>query len=438
MPPHTQAKPTTAPARLETPSRLLACAWVSDLPSWALQRLEPGLRETPVIVVSRRRVIGRCERARKVGVKIGDPLDRARTLCPEGAVAQLEPSALSAAWDSALEAMHRATPWIETVRPGLAYLAGLTALDGEALALELGLRVGLASSRGGALLASLAAKGESARFVKDEAAFLARAPVYLLRGAGLSGETLQRLELFGLATLGDVLMRVTPKQLETQFGQEGRLLWSLATGADAGPVGIYTPPSSLQSAWTFDPPALEPRDWEAALERLVAGLAQRLPPLVAGTVTLTLATALGEASARQVLKTYTAHLKTLLSAAQRLTLEAHAGLEFSKFTVTLSDLLKPVPYQESLFGTLDRPEAREAIKVVHQHYPDKIGRLEIVRPDFPLRERRFKFTPLDGQEPRVKRKSSSTTTSKNTVPKRAGSTGPGSTGTGSKRARKKR
>jgi hypothetical protein len=241
-----------------------------------------------------------------------------------------------------------------------------------------------------------------------------------------------------LKTLGDVLMRVTPKQLETQFGTDGALLWALATGADARPVPIYTPPSSLQTDWTFDPAALEPRDWEAALERLVTRLAERLPPLVAGTVTVTLTTALGEASARQVLKVYTAHARTLTSAAQRLTLEAHAGLEFSKLTVTLSDLLKPVPYQESLFGHLERPDVREAIKVVHQHYPDRIGRLEIVRPDFPLKERRFKFTPLDGLEPRVKRKASSAAGSKNARPKGAGSTGPRSTGTGSKRLRKKR
>lgn len=422
MPPHTQ--PTSTPARLEQVSRLLACAWVSDLPSWALQRLEPGLRETPVIVVSGRRVIGRCERTRKAGVKPGDALDRARTLCPEAAIAQLEPSALSAAWDSALEAMYRATPWIEPVRMGRAFLAGLTALDGEALALELGLRVGLASSRGAALLASLAAKGNGARFVKDETAFLSRAPVYLLRGAGLSHETLKRLELFGLKTLGDVLMRVTPKQLETQFGQDGALLWSLATGADAGPVPLYTPPSSLQTDWTFDPPALELRDWEPALERLVASLAERLPPLVAGTVTVTLTTALGKASARQVLKVYTAHARTLTGAAQRLVLEAHAGLEFMQLTVTLSDLLKPVPYQESLFGKLARPEAREAIRVVHQHHPDRIGRLEIVRPDFPLKERRFKFAPLDGLEPRVKRKSSGAAGSTHTGPKDAGTQRP--------------
>lgn len=345
-------------------------------------------------------------------MKIGEALDRARALCPEAAVAQLEPSALAAAWDAALEAMHRATPWIEPVRPGLAYLAGLGALEAEALALELGLRVGVAASRGAALLAALAAKGDGARFVRDEAPFLSRAPVYLLRGAGLSERTVERLKLFGLTTLGDILVRTTQRQLETQFGQDGSLVWSLATGADARPVPVYTPPSSLHAAWAFDPPALEPGDWEPVLERLVSGFAEKLGNLVAGTVTATLTTALGEASARQVLKVYTADRKTLLNVAQRLTLEAHPGIECSRIGLTLSDLLKPVPYQESLFGNLERPDVREAIRVVHQHYPDRIGRLEIVRADFPLKERRFRFTPLDGLEPRAKRKASSPATPK--------------------------
>ena len=66
--PAPQPAPTASPARLEPPSRLLACAWVSDPPSWALQRLEPGLRGRAVVVVSGRRVAGRCEVARKAGI----------------------------------------------------------------------------------------------------------------------------------------------------------------------------------------------------------------------------------------------------------------------------------------------------------------------------------------------------------------------------------
>ena len=133
---------------------------------------------------------------------------------------------------------------------------------------------------------------------------------------------------------------------------------------------------------------------------------------MAGTITVTLVTALGEVSARQVLKVYTSDQKTLNNAAFRLTLEALTGLEFSRLTLTLSDLLKPTPYQENLFGSLERPNVREAIKLVHQHYPDRIGKLEVLRPDFPLKEKRFRFVPLDGEKPRVKRNPDSKRSSK--------------------------
>jgi hypothetical protein len=338
-------------------------------------------------------------------VKLGDTVDRVRTLCPEAALAQLEPSALSAAWDAALELMYRITPWIESVRPGVAYLAGLNTLDAEALSSELGLRIGVASARGSALLAALATRGHGTRVVTDDAVFLSKAPVYLLRGAGVPAEVVERLTLFGLRTLGDVLMRVTPGQLERQFGKDAAPLWSLVTGGDARPVPLFNPASNLQASWVFEPPALEPHDWGSILELLVDGLIERLEKLLVGTITLTLVTALGEASARQILKCYSRERKTLIQAAQRLLLEAHSGIEFERLTLVFSDLLRPTPYQESLFGALQRPNVREAIKLVHQHYPDQIGKLEIVRPNAPLRQQRFKFTPLDGEQPRVKRKS---------------------------------
>lgn len=398
----------------------IACAWIADLPSWAVKRLEPSLRDQAVVVLEGRRVIGMCPVARKAGVKRGDAVDRARTLCPAANIAQLEPSALHAAWDSALEAMHRVTPWIEPVRLGVAYLAGITALEAEALSSEISVRVGVSAARGSALLAALAARDSKARFIKDEAAFLSSVPVYLLRGAGISSEIVSKLEMFGLKTLGDLLMRVSQQQLEAQFGKEATALWSLVTGGDARPVPVYTPPASLQAKWTFDPAALEPHEWQPILEHLVRGLTDKLATLLAGTITVTLHTALGDSAARQVMKQYSADAKTLIGSARRCFQEAHSGLEIERVTVTLSDLLRPKPYQESLFGSLERPDVREAIKVVHQRYPDRIGRLEIVRPNGPIREKRFRFAPLDGEQPRVKRKAPAKSEPKSaTTPKRA-------------------
>jgi impB/mucB/samB family/impB/mucB/samB family C-terminal domain len=406
-------KPTARGITLPERARSVSCAWVADLPSWAIKRLEPNLHDLPVVVLAGRRATGVCALARKAGVRVGDPLDRVRSLCPEAAIAQLEPSTLKAAWDAALEAMHRVTPWIETSRAGQAFLAGLSALDGEALAAELGLRLGVAGTRSTALLGALAAQDCGARFVKDEAAFLSRAPVYLLRGAGISAEVVERLELFGLKTLGDILLRVTPKQLEAQFGRDAALIAGFVSPQDAHPIGLYVPPASLRLEWSFETPVLEPFAWDPPLARLVARLAERLGGLLAGTVTVTLHTLLGDSAARQMMAHYTCDPKTLLNAATRCFKEAHAGLEIERVTLMLSDLLRPVLRQDNLFGTLERPDVRDAIRVVHQHFPDRIGKLAIIRPDAPLRRQRFRFAPLDGEVPRVKR----VTTNKASTPK---------------------
>ena len=77
--------------------------------------------------------------------------------------------------------------------------------------------------------------------------------------------------------------------------------------------------------------------------------------------------------------------------------------EIERLTLVFSDLLKPIPKQDNLFEIIERPNVREAIQVVHQHFPDRIGRLEIHRPNAPLREQQFRFAALDGQNPRVKK-----------------------------------
>jgi hypothetical protein len=79
-----------------------------------------------------------------------------------------------------------------------------------------------------------------------------------------------------------------------------------------------------------------------------------------------------------------------------------SGLEVTRLEVLLSDLVRPVPVQDHLFGQLERPDVRQGIQVVHQHFPEKIGRLEVHRPKAVLPEDRFRFEPLTGE--RVKRK----------------------------------
>ncbi len=401
MPPQIQTRSQIQASSQMTLS-LLSCLWVADLPSWALKRLEPDLRDKAVVVLEGRRVRGACEQARKAGIRIGDALDRARGLCPEVAIAQLEPSAIHAAWEAALEALYKVTPWLETPRVGLAFAAGLGVLESEAIATELDVRVGSCGSRGSAWLAALASSKGKARVEQHETVFLARVPVYLLRGIGVGEEVIKRLELFGLKTLGDVLERTTPKSLEAQFGKEAKMLIALLRGGDSSPVGLWTPPRSIKTAWVFDPPALEPHEIEPILTPLLARATQQLGSFYVGTVTVTLETMLGASTARQVLKTYTQSAKALLMSLERLTKAVMTGLEVLRLEILFSDLVRPTPVQDNLFGSLERPDVLKAIQVVHLHYPEKIGRLEIHRPKAVLPEERFRFEPLTGE--RIKRK----------------------------------
>jgi hypothetical protein len=144
--------------------------------------------------------LGRCADSSQVSKTAPSSFSRGagcavRGLCPQAAIAQLEPSALSAAWDAALATIYKTTPWLETPRLGLAFAAGLGNLEAEVLAAELDCRIGLSSGRGAAWLAAIASSRAKARLEPDELGFLARVPVYLLRGIGVGEETLQRLEL---------------------------------------------------------------------------------------------------------------------------------------------------------------------------------------------------------------------------------------------------
>jgi hypothetical protein len=123
-----------------------------------------------------------------------------------------------------------------------------------------------------------------------------------------------------------------------------------------------------------------------------------------GGVTVTLTTPLGDSAARQVLKMYTCDSKSLFNAALRCLENAHTGLEFWALGLVLTDLLKPTPKQDNLFEIIERPNVREAIRTVHQHYPERLGRLEVHRPNAPLREQQFRYAALTGETPRVRRK----------------------------------
>ncbi len=386
-------------------SRSIAALWLADPASWAAQRLDPNLAGRAVIVIEGPRVVGANALARKSGVRVLEPVGKARGLCPEAAFVPFEPALVKAAWDMAISSAYQLTPYLEPVRQGLLLLGGITPLEAEALGAGQQVRVGLAGSRGTAVLAALATNDGHARAVGDETTFLEQVPVYLLRGTGIPLEVIERLELFGLRTLGEIKARVTLKQLAAQFGEVAAKLWSLATGLDTRPVTVYAPPAELSAQFEFEVPALEPCEWMPgfglAVHQAVAQLGSgfNLTDRLAGSVTVGVNTAFGFSSAQRILKDFTRDEKTIRTTAhQALQIALQPGLEVLTVRVVLGDLLRPKPKQDSLFAILERADVREAVRKVHHRFPDQIGKLELHRPQAMLPEQRFRFMPLTGEE----------------------------------------
>jgi DNA polymerase-4/protein ImuB len=85
-----------------------------------------------------------------------------------------------------------------------------------------------------------------------DAAFLSPLDVSLLP---CSPDTLRRLELFGLRTIGD-LAALPLGALQAQFGPEGRRLWELAHGLDREPLRPRRHEESASERLTFSEPTV--------------------------------------------------------------------------------------------------------------------------------------------------------------------------------------
>ena len=393
--------PSAALEQLDTPATppaVFACLWIADVPTWALERLEPDLRGQAVIATDAGRVCGANTVARRSGVRIGDSLGRARGLCETAVVRPLEPGALEGVLDDALAHLNSFTPWLERVGSNTIYATGPSLEDAARVAAELGVRVGISASRGAALLAALAARENAVRLEADQSVFLDIVPLRLLRGAGISVDTLERLALFGIGTLGELRVRVSKAQLERQFPTDHARLWSLAHGDDLQPVAVYTPPKCVTARLELESAALEPSELHPALEQLVGDAISKLGRHLVGALTLRLETEAERRSSRVHLRDFTCDTKTLLRSAKRALLEAQGGHAVTTLELVLSDLSKPIPRQDNLFAILERPGVREAVQRVHRRFPARLGRLKITNSRAYLPERRFRFQALTGDE----------------------------------------
>ena len=221
--------------------------------------------------------------AAAAGVLPGLTLRQAEALCPAAAIVGADPVATSRLAERIAADLHELAPAVEVRLDGHAWLdlAGLplpARAVGEArrrLRAAAGTepRLGLAAGPFAAALAAARARPGRLLRVEDLRAFLAPLPVAEL--PGLDAEQLERLDLLGLRTLGDVAA-LGPRQLESQLGRAGRVAVLLARGEEPLPLTPWRPLTVTGARCQLEPPV---EDREALLfvaRRLCGDLAAEL------------------------------------------------------------------------------------------------------------------------------------------------------------------
>ncbi len=275
---------------LRSGSRTALCLW---LPTFEL-RLElvraPELDTTSVALLSpeggaRRTVWQVSERAHHAGVRPGQLVSQAVSLCPALTLLEPDPAHYDAAHEALLEVLGELTPVVEPAGRGRVFLGmdGLGRLYGSPpnqarRALRALFRIFppplVAATRAGWAPGKLAAwvAAASARpgepLVVSEATlvrFLADRPVGALP---VDPSMLERLERLGVRTLGE-MARLPGPALVGQFGEDGRKARAWATGQRIDPVRPWHRPRPIRAALDFPSPVGQVEPLHGALDRLL-------------------------------------------------------------------------------------------------------------------------------------------------------------------------
>ncbi|MBT8335699.1 MAG: DNA polymerase Y family protein [Gemmatimonadetes bacterium] len=286
--------PTLSTPRSPAPtrgSRTALCLW---LPTFEL-RLElvrsPDLDRTSVALLSSaegvRRTVGQVsERAYEAGVRPGQLVSQAVSLCPSLTLLEPDPTHYDAAFEAMLETLAGLTPVVEpSAERGRVFLGmdGLGRLYGSpeqqvrrvlhALfavfprPLVAATRAGMAPGTFGAWVAAARARPGRPTVISEErlAAFLAGCPVGCLP---VETDMVRRLERLGIPTLGD-LVRLPEPALVAQFGQDGRDALAWASGRRIDPVRAWHRPRPIRVSLDFPSPAGQIDMLHGALDRLL-------------------------------------------------------------------------------------------------------------------------------------------------------------------------
>ncbi len=282
--------------RASTGSRQALCLW---LPTFEL-RLElvrsPELDSTSVALLSlgestRPTIWQVSERAHAAGVRPGQLVSQAVSLCTSLTLLEPDPAHYDAAVDTMLEVLTELTPIVEPAGRGRVFLGmdGLGRLFGSpprqierALGslfrvfpspLVAATRAGMAPGKFGAWVAAASSRSGQPIIISEErlASFFAPCPVGALP---IDPLIIQRLERLGVLTLGE-LRRFPEPALVSQFGEVGKraLDWAMARRIDS--VRPWHRPRPVRVSLEFPSPVGLTETLHGALDRLAEGALSR-------------------------------------------------------------------------------------------------------------------------------------------------------------------
>jgi DNA polymerase-4/protein ImuB len=249
----------------------------------------PELDSTSVALLSdgestRRTIWQVSERAHAAGVRPGQLVSQAVSLCTSLTLLEPDPAHYDAAVDTMLEVLTELTPVVEPAGRGRAFLGmdGLGRLFGSPsrqvsralrslfrvfpAPLVAATRAGMAPGKFGSWVAASAARSGEPVIVSEQklVSFLDRCPVGVLPVDPL---VIQRLERLGIRTLGE-LRRFPEPSLVAQFGEEGRLALAWSTGRRIDPVRPWHRPRPIRVSLEFPNPVGLTETLHGTLDRL--------------------------------------------------------------------------------------------------------------------------------------------------------------------------
>ena len=264
----------------------IVCALVPAYAVAVARLADPSLRDRPTLVVDRLErghVVALDESAYALGARAGMTLVQAAACAREAAVAVDDPARNRALWERALDALDAASPLVEDAGDGAAFLEmrGIAgdarhwlrsvrdAFASDAALAALPLHVALGPN---AFVARAAARVRDGTVVRtgDERAFVAPLPLRIL---DVDSDTLERLELLGVRTLGE-LAALPHGPFVRRFGPAAARWHARACGRDDEPLVPRTRLVAIDRALYGEGTAEREDQLLFALRTLVARVAE--------------------------------------------------------------------------------------------------------------------------------------------------------------------